>query len=304
MPRHHSRSRSASPVSPHSPQSSRLLALRPDRMPAVESLMIQDYLHSFREENAVRTDLMDCKIYFSGLPEGTKETDFMDVLIKAMIGLRLVVKTGDPVTKVEMGHDGTYVFVDFRSVEEANSALTLHGMSYKGRELKVSRPKNYTGSQPLSSQSLNCIFGSYAVKNMRKRPLEEFLQGAVQPPRRVELLSSVIVLLRAVVNLRELTSDSEYQELWTDMEEELKTHGDLISMKIPRKGQLGVGNVYARYANKDQAKYARKVLSSKRFAGKFLVIKYHPEVMYEQDDFREGWQLQAITYEEDSKRAE
>jgi hypothetical protein len=275
-------------------------------MPAVESLMIKDYLHSFREENAVRTDLMDCKIYFSGLPERTIESDFLDTLTKAMIGLRLTVKAGEPVAKVEMGHDGTYAFIDFRSVEEANNALTLHGMSYRGRELKVSRPKNYSGSQPLSSQSLNCIFGSYAVKNMRKRPLEEFIQGAVQPPRRVELLSNVIVLLRAVSNQRELVNDKEYQELCTDMEEELKTHGDLLSIKVPRPGksQLGIGNVYAQYANKDQAKAARRILSSKRFAGKFLIIKYHPEVMYEQDDFREGWQLQAIAFEEDSKKIE
>ena len=44
--------------------------------------------------------------------------------------LEMVMAEGDPVEDLSIGHD--FVFVEFRSVEEANLALFLDGYTFAG----------------------------------------------------------------------------------------------------------------------------------------------------------------------------
>ena len=94
-------------------------------MPDIDSSAITQFLQDLHEDNANRALHNDKRVYMGNLktPEGLKE-----ILSKAMQRLGMVMAEGDPVEQVTTGHD--FVFVEFRSVEEANMALFLDGYKF------------------------------------------------------------------------------------------------------------------------------------------------------------------------------
>ena len=55
------------------------------------------------------------------------------------------VQAPDPVVSVQVNHDKSYAFVEFRSPEEAISAMSFDGIVFQGQALKIRRPKDYIG---------------------------------------------------------------------------------------------------------------------------------------------------------------
>mmetsp|Transcript_13713 Transcript_13713/g.25859 ORF Transcript_13713/g.25859 Transcript_13713/m.25859 type:complete len:293 (-) Transcript_13713:1163-2041(-) len=281
--RSRSRSRSKSPYS-------RALVKTELEMPDVDSVMIKSYLHSLHETNAARSDRIDCKIYISNLPPETVLREFLETLTKAMRAQKMLIQDNDPVRSAWQGKDNTYIFIEFFNVEEANNCLLLNGMTYMNQEFKVSRPKNYTGSQPMSSTNLNSLFGSYAIRNFQRKALET-LGNAPFTPKKVDFPSCVLNLKQLIKDTKELSNESEYLDLIEDIKIECEEFGSVVSIKVPKPGNPGVGNAYVRFSEVKEARAARSALSGKRFAGHFVHARFHPEVMYDNDDFRETWEL-------------
>jgi hypothetical protein len=262
-------------------------------MPDVDSVMIKSYLHSLHESNAARSDRIDCKIYMSNLPPTTHLREFLETLSAAMRAQRMLIQENDPVRSAWQGKDNTYIFIEFFNVEEANNCLLFNGMTYKNQEFKVSRPKNYTGSQPMSSSNLNSLFGSYALRNFQRKALEALGQ-AVVAPKKVDLPSRVLNLKQLIKDTKELSNESEYLDLVQDIRIECENFGSVLSVKVPKPGSPGVGNAYVKFSELNEAKTARSALASKRFSGHFVMARFHPELMYDNDDFRETWELPAL----------
>lgn len=58
-------------------------------------------------------------------------------------------KEGRAVVRANLSGDGSYAFVEFRSVEEADRCITsLNGIPCVGNPIKIGRPTTYTGSGP------------------------------------------------------------------------------------------------------------------------------------------------------------
>ena len=57
------------------------------------------------------------------------------------------VQAPDPVVSVQVNHDKSYAFVEFRSPDEAQSCMTFDGISFQGQTLKIRRPKDYVGPE-------------------------------------------------------------------------------------------------------------------------------------------------------------
>lgn len=188
----------------------------------------------------------------------------------------------------------SFVMMDFRCVEEANNVLVLNGMTYKGQELKISRPKHYSGSQPTSATSMNCLFGNFAVKNAKKKPLEEICASGEKPVRIIDPPSRILCLKRIVKN-SDMQMESEYLDIIEDIRSECQKYGKIESVAMPKPGEKGAGNAYIAYETVEEAMNARRALGSKRFSGKFVEASFHPEVMYLEKDFRETWELRALT---------
>lgn len=284
--RSRSRSRSKSPTS-------RALVKVEQTMPDVDSVMIKSYLHSLHETNAARSDRIDCKIYISNLPPTTILREFLDTISAAMRGQKMLVQEGDPIRSAWQGKENTYIFIEFFNVEEANNCLLFNGMTYKNQEFKVSRPKNYTGSQPMSSANLNSLFGNYAIRNFQRKGLESLGQVVIAP-KKVDFPSCVLNLKGLIKDQKDLSNESEYQDLIEDIRIECENFGTVVSLKIPKPGTPGVGNAYVKFSEISEAKAARTALSAKRFSGHTVLARFHPEVMYDNDNFKETWELPAI----------
>lgn len=57
------------------------------------------------------------------------------------------VQGPDPVVSVQVNHEKSYAFVEFRSAQEATAALVLDGIVFQSQVLKVRRPKDYIGTE-------------------------------------------------------------------------------------------------------------------------------------------------------------
>lgn len=183
--------------------------------------------------------------------------------------------------------------MDFRSVEEANNALTLQGMTYKSSEIKVSRPKHYTGSQPMTVLSMSTLFGNYATKNLQKQPLEEISKKPLPMIRKIDLPSKVLIL-KSIISPKEIQTETEYLDILQDLRYEIEKHGKVNSMSVPKCGEKGVGNVYVEYSRVEESSNARKIISTKRFGGKWVEVRFFPEEMYYNQDYRDSWEIPAI----------
>lgn len=53
---------------------------------------------------------------------------------------------GDSCISAWISPDGTYSFIEFRSVEEANNGFQLNNVVILGKQLKVGRPRTYTSN--------------------------------------------------------------------------------------------------------------------------------------------------------------
>lgn len=52
----------------------------------------------------------------------------------------------DPVVSVQVNHDKSYAFVEFRSAAESSKAMGFDGIVFQGQVLKIRRPKDYVGN--------------------------------------------------------------------------------------------------------------------------------------------------------------
>ena len=56
------------------------------------------------------------------------------------------VQGPDPVVSVQVNHDKSYAFVEFRSADEASKAIGFDGIVFQNQVLKIRRPKDYLGN--------------------------------------------------------------------------------------------------------------------------------------------------------------
>lgn len=109
-----------------------------------------DYVRNLESMKNAQTSKVDRKLYVGNLPAGITQTHLVDLLNTALINKNLNAYPGSPVLSAWISQDGHYAFVEFRSIEEANSAFALNNYPILGQNLKVGRPKTYAGAQPAS----------------------------------------------------------------------------------------------------------------------------------------------------------
>ena len=70
----------------------------------------------------------------------------IDVVNEAMLSLNIIEEPGNPVVSAWISSDGHYAFVEFRTADEANHGFKLQAMNIQGSEIKIGRPKAYSGT--------------------------------------------------------------------------------------------------------------------------------------------------------------
>jgi splicing factor U2AF 65 kDa subunit len=93
-----------------------------------------------------QTAKIDRKLYVGNLPSGITQRMLIDIVNEAMVSLNVLEEPGNPVVSTWISSDGHYAFVEFRTAEEANHGFKLEGMNIQGCEIKIGRPKAYSGT--------------------------------------------------------------------------------------------------------------------------------------------------------------
>lgn len=92
------------------------------------------------------------RIYVGGIEESMTEQYLLEFFNKTMHERGLVSEAegpGDPIQGVQVHAEKQFAFLEFRSMEEAASALSLDNIMCDETPLRVRRPKDYGGLDPL-----------------------------------------------------------------------------------------------------------------------------------------------------------
>ncbi|WWC91001.1 uncharacterized protein L201_005940 [Kwoniella dendrophila CBS 6074] len=124
----------------------------PGRVPPPASLGVPNQLMagSFPPANPTRQTK---RLYVGGINDRMSEQDIQGFFDKLMIEHKLAVDMpGNPTTTCQINNEKNFAFIEFRTPEEATAALQFDGVMYDGHPLRVRRPKDYSGVDPLASQ--------------------------------------------------------------------------------------------------------------------------------------------------------
>ena len=102
-----------------------------------------------------------------------------------MLSLKVIEEPGNPVVSTWISSDGHYAFVEFRTAEEANHGFKLQGMNIQGQEIKIGRPKAYSGTMNALG-IMSSMSGSNAailgLKGSMYHPLDDNSTQGIQNP--------------------------------------------------------------------------------------------------------------------------
>jgi splicing factor U2AF subunit len=109
------------------------------------------------------------------------------------------------------------------------------------------------------------------------------------PPMSGMAATRVLVLLNMVTE-EDLKDDEEYDDLVEDITGGIEMCGKLKEIKIPRPSKdgsdvPGVGKIFAKFENVEQAKQAQFQLGSKSFDGRRVVTSYMDEDKFDNNEF-------------------
>jgi len=132
--------------------------------------------------------------------------------------------------------------------------------------------------------------GNYAAKVSKVG--KESLSNAFAPAKpdfdsRAKFTSRVLVL-KNMVKITDLENEEDYQELHEDIMDEVKQHGRVISIVIPRPrlNTSGIGRIFVEYAHVEDAVKAKDKLDGRRFRDKRVECGYHPEELFFASNFK------------------
>ena len=251
----------------------------------------KDLLKSLETVKTAQTTKVDRKLYVGNLPAGITQSQLVDLLNTALINKKLNAYPGNPVLSSWISQDGHYAFVEFRSIEEANLAFSLNNYPILGQNLKVGRPKTYSGSQPASATERNTLMGGYTLPTISAYAniTDVNKQGPLRPMR--VYLSSPVLCVVNMVSPEEISGN--YEEMVEDIRVHVLKFGQLLEIFVPKEGKF-VGNVYLEFSTVAEAKTVRKVLSNMSFNGESLTVVYVAFEKFKERELDIGNELQII----------
>nr|ODO03881.1 splicing factor U2AF 65 kDa subunit [Cryptococcus depauperatus CBS 7855] len=101
---------------------------------------------AFPPSNPIRTNK---RLYIGGINPQMNEKQIQDFFNKLMREQKLAEGKEDPVEQCQINNDRNFAFVEFRTPEQATAALQFDNVVLDGISLRVRRPKDYAGIDPL-----------------------------------------------------------------------------------------------------------------------------------------------------------
>ena len=110
--------------------------------------------------------------------EGTEENiaEFFNAKMREMNFAqddKVEVESANPVISVQVNHEKSYAFLEFRSSDEASSAMSFDGIMFQGKMLQIRRPKDYLGNEFMSAMHVPGVVST----NVPDNPWKIFIGG-------------------------------------------------------------------------------------------------------------------------------
>jgi splicing factor U2AF subunit len=197
----------------------------------------------------------------------------------AMAGLAPEAAQMPAVVNVWMASDMKYSFVEFRTPELANTAMSLDKVELCGRSIHVGRPSGYVpateggmapgmaGMGAMGTFGMTGGTGSGMPFGAPATGLSEFTATATP-----------VLILENMLSIEELASD-EYDDIVSDIKEECGQYGTIEDVHIPKPSTddtkvPGLGKAYIKYSTAEEAQKANNSLMGRTFDGKKVLCGY------------------------------
>ena len=117
------------------------------------------------------------ELYFGNVQGGDPMTDQnLKAFIEECFTVgKLLIMSGCPVQKVRSSQK--FAFVEFRSIQETNNAMNLHGSYFNGKVISVARTKTYTGPYTKS-----VTWSEFTKRRIQEDPSLEGKFPGIPPP--------------------------------------------------------------------------------------------------------------------------
>ena len=103
------------------------------------------------EHKAMNNDLSSTRyarrIYIGNLPEKISESEIRDRISKILVDYGGIIRPGDPTITSLYLPEFSCMFIEFRSLEETEAALTINGLEYENKRLIIRRPADFYNIQ-------------------------------------------------------------------------------------------------------------------------------------------------------------
>jgi len=209
------------------------------------------------------------ELYVGNLPAGITSQQLVQFLNQVAQAVKVNALPGEPVLGATMGGGGLFAFVEFRTAEEAANGLRLNGVELLGCQLKVGRPKGYTGPEAGAGTGAPSLGEMMAQNGALGKPGQLALPGMPGgrgPP-------SAIDHRLCLCNIPTFVADDRIKEL-------LMTFGQLkfFAMQKDEDGK-SVGVAFFEYQDMMTQQQARAALEGLELGSKKLSVKKPEEVI-------------------------
>jgi hypothetical protein len=168
------------------------------------------------------------ELYVGNLPPGMAVFTLIDRLNDVLVEMGATTMPGKPIVSGWLGGEGQFAFLQVRTVDECNNALSLNGYNLDGFQLKVGRPKGATGALTYTAPS-----------TLTHGPATQFsldemagLGLVVQPPLEESTKVETLVLVGAPVHA---DTGVFIRILENESNGEIEKYEEFIASKINRK---------------------------------------------------------------------
>ncbi|PPQ88715.1 hypothetical protein CVT25_009479 [Psilocybe cyanescens] len=218
------------------------------------------------------------KVFVGGLPTYLNEENVMELLksFGELKAFNLVRENGTGASK-------GFAFFEYVDAGVTDVAIqSLNGMELGDRYLVVQRAS--VGAKP----------GTPGLLPNPNLPYDQFeIPRPIMPAGKDPTTDARILLMLNMVTNEDLVDDADYGDLYEDVKEECSNYGDVEDLRIPRPVKkdkskwgetgitaqdaarldeaAGVGRVYVKYSNPDDATKALNALAGRSFAGRSII---------------------------------
>ena len=211
-------------------------------------------------------------------PEMT-ESMLKEFLGNAMMQVGLNIMPGNPISACRVS--GKFAFIELRTPQEAANALNLNQIPYLGTQLRVGRPSKWSGAADQHG-NWEDILAKYMSGELQ---LGQSVAAAPAAPPAPAVPTSRVVELKNMLSPQDLENPEEYNDILEDTREECSQFGQLVSVIIPKKNDVGATKIFLEYTSTTDAQKAIDGLRGRTFDGRQVAAEYFDETKFAAKDY-------------------